>query len=204
MIKVRLKRVGRIKLPIYNIVVADSRAPRDGKFIEKLGFYNPFTKELNIKVEKYEKWIKNGAQTNESVKKLMNSHKIANSQSNEISKDVEIYKKRPFVIGKELGNAIKEVINKEVINQQGDVTVNIENNEIKKFLSKVSKETTVEMNQLLKDMKFSIEKKKFIELVKKNRYLRNIKENKVKDTSIGFSEYLNMFKVKKLYFTNQN
>ena len=64
MVKIRLKRMGAHKKPFYRVVVADSRTPRDGKFIEEIGFYNPLTEPPTIKIdgEKANKWLANGAQ----------------------------------------------------------------------------------------------------------------------------------------------
>ena len=72
MVKIRLKRMDANKKPFYRVVVADSRAPRDGKFIEELGYYNPMTepKEIKIDAEKAKKWLGNGAQPTETVKAL--------------------------------------------------------------------------------------------------------------------------------------
>lgn len=72
-VKIRLKRMGAKKNPFYRVVVADSRYPRDGRFIEEIGTYNPLTdpSTVNIDVEKAEKWIKNGAQPTDIVKKLL-------------------------------------------------------------------------------------------------------------------------------------
>jgi small subunit ribosomal protein S16 len=71
-VKIRLKRMGAKKAPFYRIVVADSRCPRDGRFIEEIGYYNPLTNPLTVKVdaEKAERWMKNGAQPTDTVKKL--------------------------------------------------------------------------------------------------------------------------------------
>ena len=73
MVKIRLRRMGAKKAPFYRIVVADSRSPRDGRFIEELGYYNPLTEPATIKidVEKAENWIKNGAQPTDTVKALL-------------------------------------------------------------------------------------------------------------------------------------
>ncbi len=73
MVKIRLKRVGAKKAPFYHIVVADSRFPRDGRIIEKIGTYNPMTEpsEIHIDKEKVEKWIKNGAKPTDTVKALI-------------------------------------------------------------------------------------------------------------------------------------
>ncbi|CAB1243717.1 30S ribosomal protein S16 [Clostridium sp. MT-14] len=71
-VKIRLRRMGAKKAPFYRIVVADSRFPRDGRFIEEIGYYNPTTDPNTVKFdeEKAIKWIKNGAQPTEVVKKI--------------------------------------------------------------------------------------------------------------------------------------
>ncbi|MCI8645746.1 MAG: 30S ribosomal protein S16 [Firmicutes bacterium] len=72
MVKIRLKRMGAHKKPFYRVVVADSRAPRDGKFIEEIGYYNPLTDPADIRIddEKAKKWLGNGAQPTETVRSL--------------------------------------------------------------------------------------------------------------------------------------
>lgn len=72
MVKIRLKRMGAHKKPFYRVVVADARAPRDGKFIEEIGYYNPMVepKEIKIDEEKAKKWLGTGAQPTETVKTL--------------------------------------------------------------------------------------------------------------------------------------
>ena len=72
-VKIRLKRMGAKKKPFYRVVVADSRSPRDGKFIEEIGYYNPISTPEVIKIdaEKAQKWISNGAQATETVKALL-------------------------------------------------------------------------------------------------------------------------------------
>lgn len=72
MVKIRLKRMGANKKPFYRVVVADSRAPRDGKFIEEIGTYNPLTDPATIEIdgEKAKKWLGNGAQPTETVRAL--------------------------------------------------------------------------------------------------------------------------------------
>lgn len=69
-VKIRLRRVGKKKAPFYRIVVADSRFPADGRFIEEIGYYNPLVNPAEIKVdaEKAKKWIENGAQPTDTVK----------------------------------------------------------------------------------------------------------------------------------------
>ena len=77
-VKIRLKRMGAKKTPFYRIVVADSRFPRDGRFIEEIGTYNPLTSPAEIKVdaEKAATWLKNGAQPTETVKALLKKSEI--------------------------------------------------------------------------------------------------------------------------------
>ena len=72
-VKLRLTRIGAKKNPYYRVVVADSRFPRDGRFIEILGTYNPMVDPAEIKIdtEKAQKWIKNGAQPTDTVKALL-------------------------------------------------------------------------------------------------------------------------------------
>ena len=72
-VKIRLKRMGANKKPFYRIVVADSRAPRDGKFIEEIGYYNPVSEPKQIKIndEKANKWLKVGAQPTDTVKNIL-------------------------------------------------------------------------------------------------------------------------------------
>ena len=72
-VKIRLRRMGAKKAPHYRIVVADSRYPRDGRFIEEIGFYNPMTNPADVKIdaEKAKKWISNGAQPTDTVRDLL-------------------------------------------------------------------------------------------------------------------------------------
>ena len=73
MVKIRLQRVGKKKAPFYHVVVADSRSPRDGKIVEKIGTYNPMTEPATIELdsEKVATWIKNGAKPTDTVKALI-------------------------------------------------------------------------------------------------------------------------------------
>lgn len=73
MVKIRLRRMGAKKSPFYRIVVADSRYPRDGRFIEEIGTYNPMAAEAEVKVdaERAQKWIKNGAQPTDTVRGIL-------------------------------------------------------------------------------------------------------------------------------------
>ncbi len=73
MVKIRLRRVGAKKAPYYRIVVADSRAPRDGRFIEEIGTYNPAgdADKLKVDMERVKYWISNGAQPTDTVRGLI-------------------------------------------------------------------------------------------------------------------------------------
>ena len=75
-VKIRFKRMGAKKAPFYRIVVADSRSPRDGAFIEELGYYNPATKETKIDADKAKTWVGNGAQPTETVRNLLKKNGI--------------------------------------------------------------------------------------------------------------------------------
>ncbi len=72
-VKIRLRRTGAKKAPSYRVVVADSRYPRDGRFIEEIGYYNPLTDPVVVKIdmEKANNWIANGAQPTDTVKALL-------------------------------------------------------------------------------------------------------------------------------------
>lgn len=72
MVKIRLRRDGAKKAPYYKVVVADSRYPRDGRFIEEIGSYDPMNDPAIIKIdtEKYNAWVKNGARPSDTVKRL--------------------------------------------------------------------------------------------------------------------------------------
>ena len=77
-VKIRLRRMGAKKAPFYRVVVADSRYPRDGRFIEEIGTYNPMTEPAEIKIdaEKAQQWIKNGAQPTDTVKALFKKNGV--------------------------------------------------------------------------------------------------------------------------------
>ena len=73
MVKIRLRRMGAKKAPFYRIVVADSRYPRDGRFIEEIGYYNPISEPVQVKVneEAAKKWLADGAQPTDTVRALL-------------------------------------------------------------------------------------------------------------------------------------
>ena len=72
-VKIRLKRMGQKKAPFYRIIVADSRSPRDGRFIEEIGYYDPTKEPSEIRVdeEAAKKWLANGAQPTQTVEKIL-------------------------------------------------------------------------------------------------------------------------------------
>ncbi len=77
-VKIRLRRMGTKKAPFYRVIVADSRSPRDGRFIEEIGYYNPISEPVEVKIDadKAKTWIKNGAQPTETVKALLKKNGI--------------------------------------------------------------------------------------------------------------------------------
>ena len=72
-VKIRLRRMGAKKAPFYRVIVADERSPRDGKFIDEIGYYNPLRDPAEIKIDsdKATKWLNDGAQPTETVKSLL-------------------------------------------------------------------------------------------------------------------------------------
>ena len=72
-VKIRLRRMGAKRAPFYRVVVADSRYPRDGRFIEEIGYYDPMKNppEIKLHTDKAEQWIKNGAQPTDTVKNIL-------------------------------------------------------------------------------------------------------------------------------------
>ena len=80
MVKIRMTRGGRKGKPVYTIVAADSRSPRDGRFLEKLGQYDPMSKDAGlkqVKIESIAKWVKEGAILSDTVKTLLKKYKIS-------------------------------------------------------------------------------------------------------------------------------
>ncbi|MGB3367814.1 MAG: 30S ribosomal protein S16 [Acidaminobacteraceae bacterium] len=77
-VKIRLKRMGAKKRPFYRVIVADSRSPRDGKFIDHIGHYNPLSDPVDVKIdaEKAIKWLNDGAQPTDTVKALLKKHGV--------------------------------------------------------------------------------------------------------------------------------
>ena len=77
-VKIRLKRMGAKKKPFYRLVVADSRSPRDGRFIEEVGYYNPVAQPVEVRIddERVIKWLKDGAQPTDTVKDLFKKYGV--------------------------------------------------------------------------------------------------------------------------------
>ena len=75
-VKIRLRRMGAKKAPTYRVIIADSRSPRDGRFIEEIGHFDPRSDELKIDAEKAKKWLANGAQPTDTVKALLKKSNI--------------------------------------------------------------------------------------------------------------------------------
>lgn len=72
-VRIRLKRMGAHKAPVYRVVVSDSRSPRDGRFIEEIGLYNPVAQPAQVQIDedKALKWLNNGAQASDTVRSLL-------------------------------------------------------------------------------------------------------------------------------------
>ncbi len=106
-VKIRLRRMGSKKNPFYRIVVADSRAPRDGKFIEEIGYYNPLTepKTINVNNEKANDWIKKGAKPTDVVDRLF--------------KNVGLYENKKV---EETTAKVEEVATEEIIEETEETT----------------------------------------------------------------------------------
>lgn len=92
MVKIRLKRMGNKFNAFYRIIVADAKSPRDGRFIEELGYYNPHSKELKIDKSLSFKWLDQGAQLTETTKNLFTKEKVLEEYHN-IKKTKKVVKK---------------------------------------------------------------------------------------------------------------
>ena len=78
MLKLRLKKIGRKRQPSYRIIIIPNTSRRDGKAIDEVGYYNPITKEVSFNSEKIVKWLKNGVQPTDTVKRILEKAKILN------------------------------------------------------------------------------------------------------------------------------
>ncbi|HWP57300.1 MAG TPA: 30S ribosomal protein S16 [Candidatus Acidoferrales bacterium] len=81
-VKIRLKRFGAKKRPFYRIVVSDSRSPRDGRFVDQVGTYDPKSSGVKVNAEKIDRWLKRGAQPTPTVKNLLKKAKVAQAAAN--------------------------------------------------------------------------------------------------------------------------
>lgn len=90
-VKIRLKRMGAKKNPFYRIVVADSRTPRDGRFIEEIGTYDPLKQPSEVRVdkEKVQQWISNGAQPTDTVDRLFKENNVYGLEKTQEVEEVE-------------------------------------------------------------------------------------------------------------------
>ncbi|HLS53312.1 MAG TPA: 30S ribosomal protein S16 [Tissierellaceae bacterium] len=89
-VKIRLRRMGAKKNPFYRIIVADSRAPRDGRFIEEIGYYDPLTEPKTVKIdnEKAMAWLNNGAKPTDTVNRLFRENGVYNQlEDNEANEE---------------------------------------------------------------------------------------------------------------------
>jgi small subunit ribosomal protein S16 len=98
-VKIRLSRGGRKKQPFYHIITADARSPRDGRFIEKLGYWNPLTKELKWNTERVNYWLGTGAQPTDTIAKMIINEKLGTdaqraTYQKAIDSSAEIVRKR--------------------------------------------------------------------------------------------------------------
>ena len=75
-VKIRLQRYGAKKRPFYRVVASESKSPRDGRFLEIIGTYDPLTEVVNVDSDKIEKWLSNGAKPTDTVKSLFKKYKV--------------------------------------------------------------------------------------------------------------------------------
>ncbi|NLY70770.1 MAG: 30S ribosomal protein S16 [Clostridiales bacterium] len=91
-VRIRLKRIGAKKKPFYRVVVADSRSPRDGRFIDELGYYNPLKDPVEIKIdeERARKWLNEGAKPTDTVKSLFDKLGISKTSTKPEASETEV------------------------------------------------------------------------------------------------------------------
>ena len=109
-VKIRLERMGSKKNPFYRIVVADSRKPRDGRFIEEIGYYNPLTepKILRVDADKANNWIKNGAKPTDTVERLFKENAVYEATGNFDNTDVQKAKREEKMAAERKARAERE------------------------------------------------------------------------------------------------
>ena len=122
MVKIKLQKNKKKKAPFYHVVVADSRSPRDGKIIEKVGTYNPMTEPATIEInkEKVAEWVKNGAKPTDTVKKL-----------------IEVASKEFYASEVLLMEDILEVVIKNLVDNKDEVSINEKTNDNKSICYEV-------------------------------------------------------------------
>jgi len=108
MVKLRLKRMGSKFNAFYRIVAADARAPRDGRFIEEIGYYNPNSKELKIEVAKKDKWLSQGAVPTDTVKGLFRKFNNAGGNETNAIVTLPIKPKKPKKVETEVAASKEE------------------------------------------------------------------------------------------------
>lgn len=132
-VKIRMKRIGAKKKPFYRIVVADSRAPRDGRFIEEIGYYNPISnpKVFKVDAEKAMKWIQTGAKPTETVARLFKVYNVADDAKNvkEEVKAEETKVEEVVVENEEVAEAVEKT--EENVEQEASTTEEIEDEAVK-------------------------------------------------------------------------
>lgn len=109
MVKLRLKRMGNKFNPFYRIVAADARAPRDGRFIEEVGYYNPLSDDLKLNKELIIKWLDDGAQPTETVKNLLKQEKIWSEYTDEKNKAKISKPKKRKLSSKKIANKTTKI-----------------------------------------------------------------------------------------------
>lgn len=122
MVKLRLKRMGSKFNAFYRIVAADARAPRDGKFIEEIGYFNPHTKEVRLNEELKAKWLSEGAVPSETVKNLFTKVEAAKAAGNVNGDIITLIKKakkeKVAEVKVEEVPAVEEVVAEEVVAEE--------------------------------------------------------------------------------------
>lgn len=123
-VKIRLKRIGMKRAPHYRIVVSDARSPRDGRFIEELGIYNPKDKpvKLRLDLERAEEWINNGAQPTDTVRRLMKRYAEMSEEEREASSGLSKPVKAQPVTHESKKNAKPANIKEATVNDEPEVT----------------------------------------------------------------------------------
>ncbi len=123
-VKIRLKRMGTKKVPFFRIVVADSRAPRDGRFIEELGYYNPLTEPKLVKVdnEKALEWINKGAKPSITVERLFKDNGVFDQREEQTEEQAETETETETKIEEQIEEQTETEIEKQIPEQAEEKT----------------------------------------------------------------------------------